>query len=95
MFLTFNKDGAILFVERNSMKGATKMTCTGKLQGKMRESGHTIKTLSTLLGLSATGLFNKIHNKKEFLVSEVDAIAKILNLSDFEMQSIFFAKKGE
>ena len=71
------------------------MTDTQKLQGKMKENGFTIKSLALKIGLSDTGLFNKIHNKKEFLVSEVQAIGRILCLEDDEMQNIFFANVVE
>ncbi len=71
------------------------MTDTKKLQGKMREKGLTIKSLATMIGISDTGLFNKIHNRKEFLVSEVLAIARILCLSDEDVQKIFFANNVE
>lgn len=67
------------------------MTNTGKLQGKMRERKFTIKSLAGEIGLSSTALFNKIHNKKEFLVSEVQSISKALALDDGEVQAIFFA----
>ncbi|MBQ9744498.1 MAG: toxin-antitoxin system, antitoxin component, Xre family protein [Clostridia bacterium] len=67
------------------------MTKTDKLQGKMREKGYTIKSLSAQMGLSPTGLFNKIHNKKEFFISEVQVIGDVLKLSNDELQDIFFA----
>lgn len=67
------------------------MTRTEKLQGKMREKGFTIRTLANRIGLTTTGLFNKIHNKKEFLVSEVQSIRTALSLDDNEVQDIFFA----
>lgn len=66
------------------------MTKTDKLQGKMREAGMTIEKLATAVGLSRTGLFNKIHGKREFLVSEVAKICKLLDIGDTEMQVIFF-----
>lgn len=71
------------------------MTNTGKLQGKMREKGYTIETLATKMHISRTTLFNKIHNKKEFLMSEVQAIKGILGLDSDEFQSIFFANYVE
>lgn len=71
------------------------MTNTEKLQGKMREKGFTLKTLSSRVGLSPTGLFNKIHNRKEFFVSEVQIIGEALALNDDEVQDIFFAKDVE
>lgn len=67
------------------------MTATLKLQAKMKENGFTIKTLASLIGVSTTGLFNKIHNKREFVVSEVEAIGKALCLTLEEKEAIFFA----
>ena len=71
------------------------MTNTAMLQGKMREKGFTIASLSEKLGLSRTGLFNKIHNIAEFLISEVQMIATILELSDEDIQLIFFTVRVE
>ena len=71
------------------------MTNTDKLQGKMREKKLTIKSLAGQVGLSPTALFNKIHNKKEFLVSEVQSISNALALNDGEIQDIFFSKDVE
>ena len=67
------------------------MTNTEKLQGRMREKKFTIKSLASEMGLSATALFNKIHNKREFLVSEVQSLSKALSLDDADIQIIFFA----
>ncbi len=71
------------------------MTNTEKLQGKMREKKFTIKSLASEVGLSSTALFNKIHNKKEFLVSEVQSIGGALALDGDEIQAIFFANYVE
>ncbi len=71
------------------------MTNTSKFQGKMKENNLTIKTLANKISLSPTGLFNKIHNQKEFLCSEVQMISDIFRLTDDEIQQIFFAKNVE
>ncbi len=71
------------------------MTKTAKLQAKMKEKGYTIKTLAGVINLSATGLFNKIHNQREFVVSEVQAIGIALGLTDTEITEIFFARDVE
>jgi cyanate lyase len=71
------------------------MTKTALLQAKMKEHNYTIKTLSKQIGLSCTGLFNKIHNKKEFVVSEIQLISKALDLNDREMKAIFFTQNVE
>lgn len=67
------------------------MVNTDKLRGKMRECRFTINTLAKAVNLSKTGLFNKIHGKKEFLCSELQTIKKVLNLSEEEFDNIFFA----
>lgn len=71
------------------------MTQTAKLQGKMRAKGFSLVKLADKIGLSTTGLFNKVHNQKEFLVSEVQAIRTALGLSEQEVQEIFFAEDVE
>ena len=71
------------------------MTNTKKLQGKMREKSYTLKTLSACVGLTDTGLFNKIHNKREFLASEVHTISRVLSLTADEVNEIFFANAVE
>lgn len=71
------------------------MTNTKVLQGKMRENGYTLKSLSKFIGLSSTTLFNKVHGKKEFLISEVRALRTALDLSDADVQEIFFTNDVE
>ena len=71
------------------------MIDTQKLQGKMREHGYTINTLAKEMGISNTGLFNKIHNIQEFVVSEIQLISKLLHLTKAEIHAIFFAKDVE
>lgn len=68
------------------------MVNTAKMQGVMREKGHTIKSLATVIGLSRTGLFNKIHNVREFSLSELEAICDELCLTVEEVVAIFFAR---
>ncbi len=68
------------------------MIATKLFQGKMREKGYTIKLLSAAIGISGTSLFNKIHNVREFLASEIDSLSKLLSLSLAEKEEIFFAK---
>lgn len=71
------------------------MTDTAKLQGKIKECGYTLNTLAKAINLSQTGLFNKIHNHREFVVSEIQKIGTMLLLTEQEIQSIFFAKDVE
>lgn len=67
------------------------MTNTAKLQGVMREKGHTLLSLANEVGLSGTGLFNKIHNISEFSASEIKAISVALDLTKDDAYAIFFA----
>lgn len=78
-----------MLVEFNS-QGGTKMINKDKLCGKMREHHYTIESLSKQLNLSKTGLFNKIHGKKEFLCSEIQVIKTVLDLNQEEFDAIFF-----
>lgn len=66
------------------------MVNTNKLQGIMRERKQTIASLSNAINLSKTGLFNKIHGKREFVCSEMLEIKKILNLTEKDFMQIFF-----
>ena len=67
------------------------MTNTKLLQGKMKAQSYTVETLANALGMSKTGLFNKIHNIREFSVSEMLAVCDKLLLSFAEREQIFFA----
>ena len=64
-------------------------------QIEMRKNGHTLDSLARILGLSRTGLFNKIHNKSEFKASEMGAIATLFKLSKTKKDDIFFATDVE
>ena len=67
------------------------MTNTKMLQGKMRTQSYTVESLAGALGMSKTGLFNKIHNIREFTVSEMLAVSDRLLLSSTEREQIFFS----
>lgn len=71
------------------------MTNTRKLQGVMREKGYTIEALAERIGISRTGFFNKVHNKAEFLASEVAILSDLLGISTSDMKDIFFANVVE
>ena len=69
------------------------MTNSILLNYKIKVSGFRHGFLADKLGLSRTGLYNKINNKTEFLASEIQVLSEILNLSPDERQAIFFAKE--
>jgi transcriptional regulator with XRE-family HTH domain len=71
------------------------MVNTEMLQEKMKNHGFTIKDLAARMGLSQTGLFNKIHNKREFKGSEINSISVALKLNKSDINRIFFARGVE
>lgn len=71
------------------------MVNTKMLQEEMRNHGYTIDKLAGEIGKSRTGLFNKIHNKTEFRLSEIDKISRVLKISKADRHRIFFAADVE
>lgn len=69
------------------------MTNSILLNYKIKVCGFRHGFLAKKLGLSRTGLYNKINNKSEFLASEIQILSDILKLSPDERQEIFFAKE--
>ena len=67
------------------------MVNTELLKGAIRRKGYTIESLSKDVGISRTSLFNKMHNKNEFLISEIDTIGRCLGLNKSQFHQIFFA----
>lgn len=66
------------------------MTDTLKLKALMVEKQYSQKKLCKELGISLQSLFLKIHNKREFKVSEVLKIQTLFNLSNEKRDEIFF-----
>lgn len=71
------------------------MTDSQKLKSKITEANLTIAKLATMVNLSPTGLFNKIHNIREFRISEMLKISECLKLSNVDRDKIFFANQVE
>lgn len=67
------------------------MTNTDLLEQKIKGSGFKTCFVMKKLDLSYQGLKNKLDGKSEFTVSEAAILKSLLNLSNEEMQSIFFA----
>lgn len=67
------------------------MTNTALLEKKIEASGLKKNFIAKSIGLSPYGLAKKINNETEFKTSEVNALCKILNISDLEEKDrIFF-----
>lgn len=71
------------------------MVDTKLLQEEMRKNGYTLETLAKEIGRSRTGLFNKIHNIREFRISEINNISVLLKLKKTDVNRIFFANDVE
>ncbi|MDD7678135.1 MAG: hypothetical protein SOV95_03480 [Anaerovibrio sp.] len=67
------------------------MTDEIELDYAIKKAGLDRAEVAKGLQISATALFNKIHNKTEFKASEIVALKKMLHLSDRQRDKIFFA----
>jgi len=68
------------------------MTNTLELKAVMVRSGYTAERLAKEIGLSQQSLSYKINNKREFTATEINSIARALELSLEEKESIFFGQ---
>lgn len=66
------------------------MTDTKRLRELIAQAGLKYKYVASVLGITPQALQQKIENDREFKVSEVDGLAKLLNLSPCEKDQIFF-----
>lgn len=67
------------------------MTDSEALRSKIKSSGLLYKYIAQRLGLSYYGFIKKVDNLSEFKASEIATLADILQLSEAERTSIFFA----
>lgn len=58
------------------------MTATNKLKAKLSEYRLTNEKIADKLGISAQSFSYKLNNKVEFKASEINALCKILNITD-------------
>lgn len=64
---------------------------TNELKAARVRLGITQAELAKKLGMCAPAFSSRENGKREFTVSEVDSIAKILRLSQDDVVKIFFA----
>ncbi len=70
------------------------MTNTNLLERRIQESGLKKSYIAKALGITLKTLANKIMNRCEFKASEIDALCKLLGITDpAEKEAIFFAAK--
>lgn len=63
-----------------------------KLLGRMKEFGYTQDSLAKAIGIEKSTINLKLNNKGEFRAGEMDAICKVLDISNDELGVYFFAK---
>ncbi len=68
------------------------MTNTILLKEKIAQSGLKLTFIAQSLGLSRTGLYNKINNRRPFNQFEIEKLCRLLHIrSAKEKEAIFFA----
>ena len=60
------------------------------LRKKIDESGYKLTFIAEKCGLTYQGSLPKLKGERQFVASEVAALARLLDLSVEEMQQIFF-----
>lgn len=89
MFLTITLKGAKIQINLNvknisslKSKRGVKMVDTNKLKSIMALRGVTQKEAAEVIGITATSFSYKLHNKSEFVSSEVLALSDWLGIVD-------------
>lgn len=67
------------------------MTDTVEFKIALVKIGMSMNELAKKIGISRTSLSYKVNNKVEFTAKEIHAIRNCLNLTEAEMNKIFFA----
>lgn len=68
------------------------MTNVKLLRDKITQSGYKMTFLADKCGLSTFGFQLKVDGKNEFKPSEINVLKELLNLTNQEVMSIFFAE---
>jgi hypothetical protein len=68
------------------------MTNTTLLEEYIEKSGYKKSYIADQINLTAWGFMLKVNNKSEFKASEIDALCKLLKISNKDRMAIFFAK---
>lgn len=67
------------------------MVNVSKLRGRMVEMSISTKELATRIGVNVCTIYRRFNEPDTFTVKEVFEIAKVLNLTQEEFDTIFFA----
>lgn len=69
------------------------MTDTELLKKKINESGLRFNFIAEKLGLSRSGLYQKINGNNEFTQSEIVKLCEILNIKSIQERQVIFFKR--
>ncbi len=69
------------------------MTNVLKLKAKITEKGYTVETLARAIGMNKSTLNRKINRMEIFTIKEAYNIAIALDLTESELNEIFFGIK--
>lgn len=61
------------------------------LLDKIIDSHYSITYIAKRTGISRTTLYHRLAGRREFKTTEIKALKELLNLSNKELQDIFFA----
>ena len=67
------------------------MVNTKMLRDKINDAGYKLQFVAEKCGLTYFGFMKKVNNETEFKASEVMILKVLLNLTDKEVNQIFFA----
>ena len=62
-----------------------------KLKGKIVEMGYNVETLAEKIGIDRSSLYRKLNNSEKITIGEARKLKEVLNLTEDEATSIFFA----
>lgn len=69
------------------------MTNVLKLKAKITEKGYTVETLARAIGMNKSTLYRKINRMEIFTIKEAYNIATALDLTESELNELFFGIK--
>lgn len=67
------------------------MVNTKMLRDKINDAGYKLQFVAEKCGLTYFGFMKKVNNETEFKASEIMILKVLLNLTDEEVNQIFFA----
>ena len=69
------------------------MTNTELLEKRIADSGLKKNFIAEKMGISRTGLLNKLTGKTEFVASEIKFLCDLLGITPEDMKLIFFSSE--